>query len=357
MAPLAPSGTAPEPPTEAPPLDPTPCAYAPLIHDAAQRIYEVCHVTPMERAQKLSARLHNTVLLKREDKQPIFSFKLRGAYNKMCRLSTDQRAGGVVTCSAGNHAQGVALSAFTLGIDSIIVMPLTTPMMKIDGVKHYGQDKVHVVLFGASFAQAMEEARRLTRDEGRTFVHPFDDPLVIAGQGTVGLEILDQLASDLPDYIFIPIGGGGLCAGVAAAIKHTAPHVKIIGVEPVGAACMARAMESGHPVTLPHVDTFAEGVAVATAGVETFRVCKGLVDEMVLVSVHDMSDAIRDVYNDTRTVLEPAGAVSVAGMTKYVGDHGLLGARVVCITSGANMDFVKLAHVVSLLSPTVAPAS
>eukprot|EP00123_Amoebidium_parasiticum_P001499 comp12606_c0_seq1/m.7640 comp12606_c0_seq1/g.7640 ORF comp12606_c0_seq1/g.7640 comp12606_c0_seq1/m.7640 type:complete len:384 (-) comp12606_c0_seq1:39-1190(-) len=321
--------------------------YLDLIHQACERVYDISTKTPVEFAPKLSKKLNNTVFYKREDKQPVFSFKIRGAYNKMSRLTPEQKAHGVVACSAGNHAQGVALSSRVLGIESVIVMPAATPLMKIEGVENHGQGHARVVLHGDNLAEAMAEARRFEREEGMTFVHPFDDELVIAGQGTIGVEILEQMSTNPPEYIFVPVGGGGLCAGIAAYVKQINPQVKVIGVEPEGAACLTCALEAGERVVLPQVDKFAEGVAVAQVGAENFRVCKALVDEMVLVNTPEICAAMKDVYNDTRTILEGAGAVSVAGMKRYVEKNHLIGARILCVTSGANFDFDKLGFVVA----------
>jgi threonine dehydratase len=289
----------------------------------------------------LSERLGCTVLLKREDEQPTFSFKIRGAYNKMAGLDPAARARGVIAASAGNHAQGVALAARKLDCNALIVMPVTTPSIKVRAVRALGAT---VVLHGDSYDDAAVRARALADEQGRVFVHPYDDPDVIAGQGTVGLEILRQRSADI-DAVFVPVGGGGLIAGIAAYIKRLRPSIRVIGVEPVDAAAMARSLEAGRRVTLDQVGTFAEGVAVKQVGEETFRLCKELVDEMILVDSDAICAAIKDVFEDTRSIMEPAGALSVAGLKVYAARESSAGSVLVAVTSGANMNFDRLRHV------------
>jgi threonine dehydratase len=293
----------------------------------------------------LEQHLKNTVLLKREDTQPVFSFKIRGAYNKMAHLTTEELNQGVVACSAGNHAQGVALSAKMLGCRAIIVMPLATPAIKINSVRVHGGPTVEVRLFGNNYDEAAAEAKRLEYEEGMTMIHPFDDPYVIAGQGTIGLEILKACVSRPLDAIFVCCGGGGMLAGIAAYVKRVRPSVKVIGVEAADAAGMTTSLREGKQVTLDSVGLFADGAAVKTIGRETFRVCNRLVDDMVTVDTDQICNAIKLSYNDARVVLEPAGALGVAGMKKYVEENEMTGQTLVAITSGANMDFDRLRFV------------
>jgi threonine dehydratase len=302
------------------------------------RVYDVALESPLEKAAALSKRLRNALLIKREDLQPIFSFKLRGAYNKMAGLPRARLARGVIAASAGNHAQGVALAAQRLGCRAVIVMPVTTPRIKVDAVQARGAE---VRLYGDSYAEAYQEALRIKRKRRLVFVHPYDDPEVIAGQGTIGMEILRQHPGDL-DAIFVPIGGGGLISGIAAYVKQISPRTKIIGVEPVDAAAMAKSLKAGRRVTLDHVGLFADGVAVKEVGRETFRLCRTLVDEVVLVDTDEMCAAIKDVFEDTRVVLEPAGALGVAGAKAWVERHGVRGKTLVAIASGANTNFDRL---------------
>ena len=302
------------------------------------RVYDVAVETPLELARALSKRLKNSVLIKREDAQPIFSFKLRGAYNKMAGLPKARLRRGVIAASAGNHAQGVALAAQRLGCRAVIVMPVTTPRIKVDAVKARGAE---VKLYGDTYSEAYEEAQRIRRRRGLVFVHPYDDPEVIAGQGTIGMEIVRQHPGEL-DAIFVPIGGGGLISGIASYVKRVRPSVKIIGVEPVDAAAMARSLKAGRRVTLDHVGLFADGVAVKEVGRETFRLCKQLVDDVVLVDTDEMCAAIKDVFEDTRVVLEPAGALSIAGAKAWVERHGARGKTLVAVASGANTNFDRL---------------
>jgi threonine dehydratase len=329
-----------------PPRRPAPKAAQRLLASYRSRIelasvYDVAIVSPLEPAAKLSARLGQRISLKREDLQPVHSFKLRGAYNKIARLSATERAAGVITASAGNHAQGVALAAGKLGLTAVIVMPGTTPSIKVDAVRALGGK---VVLDGDTYDESAEHARRLAAAKGMTLVHPYDDPDVIAGQGTIGREILDQAHAGV-DAVFVPVGGGGLIAGVAAYIKAVRPQVKIIGVEPDDAACMARALESGRRVVLPTVGLFADGVAVGQAGAEPFRLARQLVDEMVIVSVDEICAAIRDLFNENRSLPEPAGALAVAGMKRWLHDRRAPNQSLVAIVSGANVNFDRLRHI------------
>jgi threonine dehydratase len=305
------------------------------------RVYDVAVETPLEVAPNLSARLNNRVLLKREDMQPVFSFKCRGAYNKMAGLSAATLARGVIASSAGNHAQGVALAAQKLGCKAIIVMPVTTPKIKVDAVRSRGAE-VH--LHGDTYDEAHAQARRIGRARRLAFVHPYDDPEVIAGQGTIGMEILRQATQPI-DAVFVPIGGGGLASGIAAYIKRLRPSVKIFGVEPVDADAMARSLKAGRRVALEHVGLFADGVAVKQVGAETFRLCRELLDGMVLVDTDQICAAIKDVFEDTRTVLEPAGALAVAGAKAWVERTGARGKRLVAVASGANTNFDRLRFV------------
>ncbi len=303
-------------------------------------VYDVAEETPLEPAPALSARLGNSVWLKREDLQPVFSFKLRGAYNKMVQLSSEERERGVIAASAGNHAQGVALSAARLGIEALIVMPKTTPEIKVKAVAARG---AQVELAGNSYDDAATHARMLAEERGLTFIHPYDDAQVIAGQGTVAMELLRQHPGGL-DAVFVPVGGGGLIAGVASYIKALMPEVKVIGVEPEDAPCMYEAIRAGERVELPQVGIFADGVAVRRVGAEPFRLRK-YIDEVLLVSTDEICAAIKDIFEDTRSIAEPAGALGVAGMKKYIEREGLKGAELACIDSGANMNFDRLRHV------------
>ena len=305
------------------------------------RVYDVARETPLDPAPRLSARLTNTVLLKREDLQPVFSFKLRGAYNRMAHLTDVERSRGVITASAGNHAQGVAFSARHLGLTALIVMPQTTPEIKVQAVRDMGAD---VVLFGDSYADARVRCDQLAGSTGRVFIHPFDDPLVIAGQGTVALEILQHGVSDIA-AIFVPVGGGGLIAGIAGYIKAIRPAIKVIGVEPYEAAAMHRSLEAGRRVVLEDVGIFADGVAVREVGAETFELARTTVDEIVLVSNDEICAAIKDVFDDTRSIPEPAGALAVAGLRKWVERTGVTGLRLIAVVSGANMNFDRLRFV------------
>src|SRR6185369_9197275 len=302
------------------------------------RVYDVAIETPLERAPSLSARLNNTLLLKREDMQSVFSFKLRGAYNKMSRLPRAALARGVIAASAGNHAQGVALSAQRLKCKATIVMPVTTPQIKVAAVAARGAE---VVLHGDTYDEAYAHSRTLARARRLTFVHPYDDPDVIAGQGTIAMEILRQTRREI-DAVFVAIGGGGLISGIAAYIKRLRPQIKIIGVEPVDADAMYRSLKAGRRVKLDHVGLFADGVAVKQVGKETFRICRDLVDEVILVDTAAICAAIKDVFEDTRAVLEPAGALAIAGAKAWVERKGVRGKTLVAVACGANMNFDRL---------------
>ncbi len=305
------------------------------------RVYDVAIESPLEPAPGISRRTGNHVLLKREDKQPVFSFKLRGAYNKMAHLTPAQLARGVICASAGNHAQGVALGAQKLGTTATIVMPVTTPRIKISAVAARG---AKVVLHGDSYHEAAQHAKALAKKRGLAFVHPYDDPLVIAGQGTIGMEILRQHQHPI-DAIFVPVGGGGLIAGVAAYVKKLSPSTRIVGVEPEDSNAMTVSLKAGRRVTLPHVNIFADGVAVRQVGRETFRLCRELVDEMVLVDTDEICAAIKDIFEDTRTVVEPSGALALAGAKRWLARRRLKGKTVVAIACGANMNFDRLRFV------------
>jgi threonine dehydratase len=302
------------------------------------RVYDVAVETPLEAAPNLSARIGNTVLLKREDMQPVFSFKLRGAYNKMAQLTAEQLKRGVIAASAGNHAQGVALAAQKLGCKAVIVMPTTTPQIKIDAVKARG---AKVVLHGDSYSDAYQHALELEQQGSMTFVHPYDDPDVIAGQGTIAMEILRQHNQPV-HAIFVPIGGGGLISGVAAYVKNLRPEIRVIGVQPADSDAMYRSVKAKRRITLDHVGLFADGVAVKQVGTETFRLCRKLVDEIILVDTDTVCAALKDVFEDTRSILEPAGALSVAGAKLYAAREQLKGETLVAIASGANMNFDRL---------------
>ena len=316
-----------------------PQSYIKRILDA--RVYDVARETPVDQAALMSRRLDNRVWLKREDLQPVFSFKLRGAYNKMNCLSDEQRAKGVVAASAGNHAQGLAMAADKMKVKAIIVMPRTTPQIKVDAVRDRG---AKVILHGDSYDEAAAHAAKLVEEKGMTYVHPFDDPDVIAGQGTVGMEIVRQHEQPL-DAIFVPVGGGGLLAGVAAFVKYVWPQTRVIGVEPEDAACLKLALEKGRRAVLPEVGLFADGCAVAQVGKETFRVVKNLVDEVITVGTDEMGAAIKDIFEDTRSIAEPAGALALAGLKHYVEREGAQGQDLLAIVSGANTNFDRLRYI------------
>lgn len=305
------------------------------------RVYDVAEVTPLDLARKLSSQLDNTILLKREDLQPVFSFKLRGAYNRIAQLTEDEAALGVIAASAGNHAQGVALAAQKRGIPACIVMPKTTPNIKIDAVRSYGAE---VILRGNTYDDAYSHARELCDERGAVFVHPYDDPYVIAGQGTIAKELLEQHPGKI-DAVFIPVGGGGLIAGMAIWLKQHSPTTKIIGVEPEDAACLHAALRAGERVVLDQIGIFADGVAVRQVGEAPYEVAKDLIDEVVLVSTDEICAAIMDIFDDTRAITEPAGALAVAGIKKYQKREKTKGETLVAINSGANMNFDRLRHV------------
>jgi threonine dehydratase len=305
------------------------------------RVYDVAIETPLDRAPRLSERLGQHVWIKREDLQPVFSFKIRGAYNKLSSLSPEQRARGVLAASAGNHAQGVALAAQRLGIRACIVMPTTTPSIKVDAVRSRGAE---ALLVGDTYDDAYAHAMQLQAAEGFTYVHPYDDPEVIAGQGTVALEILRQHRGPI-DAIFVPVGGGGLIAGVSAYVKHLYPQTKVIGVEPDDAACLHAALAAGERVTLAQVGIFADGVAVRQVGAEPFRIARECVDEVLVVDADAICAAIKDIFEDTRSVAEPSGALAVAGLKAYVEREGCKNQTLIAIDSGANMNFDRLRHV------------
>ena len=307
----------------------------------AARVYDVAIESPLEPAPRLSRRLGSEVFFKREDLQPVFSFKLRGAYNKIVNLTAPERARGVICASAGNHAQGVALAARHCRIRAMIVMPRTTPAIKVEAVRDLGGE---IELAGDDYDAAFERAMALSAERGLTFIHPFDDPDVIAGQGTIALEILKQLPAH-PDAIFVPIGGGGLIGGIAACVKALNPAIRIVGVEPEDAAGMHASLQAGERVTLERVGLFADGVAVRRVGAETFRLAQAYVDEIVLVDTDEICAAIQDIFEDTRSIAEPAGALGVAGMKKWLTREGKRGGRYVTVNGGANMNFDRLRHV------------
>jgi threonine dehydratase len=307
--------------------------YVRRILDA--RVYDVAIQTPLDPLLRLGRRLNASVLLKRDDLQIIFSFKLRGAYNRIARLPAAARAAGVICASAGNHAQGVALAAHRLGIAATIVMPVTTPEIKIDAVRARGAT---VILHGDAFDDAYAEAKRLERQHGLSFVHPYDDPDVIAGQGTIGMEILHQHPDPI-EAVFVPVGGGGLAAGIAAYVKFLRPETKVIGVEPADAASMAAAIAAGERVILDRVGLFADGVAVRQAGAETFRLCRDLLDGMEVADTDAICAAVKDIFEDTRVIAEPAGALALAGLKRHAARHPHRTGALVAINSGANMNF------------------
>ena len=312
-----------------------------LRETLTSRVYEVAKETSLDFAPKLSQRVGNSVWLKREDQQPVFSFKLRGAYNKIAKLSQTERDRGVIAASAGNHAQGVALAAKKLGLKAVIVMPRTTPEIKVEAVRSMGAE---AVLFGDHYSEAQQHCDELVKKTGMTFVHPFDDPLVIAGQGTIADEILRQKPEGLA-AIFVPIGGGGLIAGIAAYIKAVVPRVKVIGVQPKESDAMYRSVAAGKPITLDHVGIFVDGVAVRTVGRYTFPIVRDTVDEILLVDNDEICAAIKDVFDDTRAIVEPAGALAVAGVKAYAERTQSHGQHFVALLSGANMNFDRLRFV------------
>jgi threonine dehydratase len=305
------------------------------------KVYEVAIETPLEESAVLSQALNNRILLKREDLQPVFSFKLRGAYNRIANLTEEERGRGVITASAGNHAQGVAFSGQKLGIKTTIVMPVTTPAIKISAVKSYGAT---VVLFGDNYSEAAEHCALLVAQSGMVFIPPFDDELVIAGQGTVANELLRQTAGNM-DAVFVPVGGGGLLAGMAVFLKALCPEVKVIGVEPVDSDAMAQSLAAGRRVKLDSVGIFADGVAVREVGKLTFELCRHHVDEIIRVDIDEICSSIKSVYQATRSIVEPAGALALAGLKKYVRERNIKGQTLIAINSGANMNFDRLRYV------------
>lgn len=306
------------------------------------RVYEAAIETPLEKAAFLSRRMNNIILIKREDLQPVFSFKLRGAYNKMTTLTQEQLDKGVICASAGNHAQGLAEAARLMGVKATIVMPKTTPDIKVANVRARGGK---AVLHGDAFDEALEHARKLEAERGLTFIHPYDDPDIIAGQGTVAREILHQHRGDDIHAVFIPVGGGGLISGMAAYFKYLQPNIKIIGVEFEESACLAAALKAKRRVTLSQVGIFADGIAVAQIGKEPWKICKDYVDEVITVTSDEICAAVKDIFDDTRSITEPAGAVSVAGMKKYVEREGCKDKTLVTVSSGANTNFDRLRYV------------
>ena len=318
---------------------PIAASYAPLI--ARARVYDVAIESPLDRAPRLTARLGHDVLLKREDLQAVFSFKLRGSHNKLAQTPAEKLANGVICSSAGNHAQGVALAARKRGLRAVIVMPKTAPSIKVDAVVALGGE---AVLHGMTYDEANAHARTLESAQGLCFVHPFNDPDVIAGQGTIGAE-LERQWPRVPDAVFVPVGGGGLISGIGTYLKHRYPGIKIVGVEPYESASMYESLRAGRIVTLDRVGTFADGVAVRRVGEETFRVASEVVDEIILVSTDEICAAIKDIFEDVRAVVEPAGALAVAGMKKYLAATKTVNQDMVAIVSGANVNFDRLRHI------------
>ncbi len=308
------------------------------------RIYDVAIETPLDHAPSISRRLNNTVWLKREDLQPVFSYKIRGAHNLINSLSNEERARGVITASAGNHAQGVALSASKLGIRAIIVMPKTTPEIKVNSVRHMGGE---IILHGNNYDEASEHAHALSDENGMTYVPPFDHPMVIAGQGTVAKEILQQHATK-PDIIFVPVGGGGLIAGICAYVKYLYPDIKIVGVEPEEAPSLKVSIDAGHRVLLDKIGIFADGAAVRLIGEENFEIAKDYVDEVLLVTNDEICGSVKDIFEDTRSIPEPAGALALAGLKQYVAREKITDKELVAIFSGSNINFDRLRHVAEL---------
>ncbi len=311
-----------------------------LRHILRASVYDAAIVTPLQTMQRLSDRIDNRIFIKREDRQPVHSFKVRGAYNMLSHLSDEQKHAGVIAASAGNHAQGMALSGRLLGVKTTIVMPEITPDIKVDAVKGFGGE---VLLFGNNFDEAKGEAERLAKLHGYTFVPPFDHPLVIAGQGTVGMEMLQQ--NGHLDYIFVQVGGGGLAAGIAVLVKQLMPDVKVIAVEPEDSACLKAALDAGEPVVLDQISLFAEGVAVKRIGDETFRVCQQYLDGHICVSSDEICAAVKDIFEDVRAIAEPSGAVALAGLKKYAAQHQLSGKQLGTVLSGANTNFHALRYV------------
>ena len=318
--------------------------YKKMIDEACGRVSEVARQTSLDFAPEISSRHGIIIWLKREDQQPVFSYKLRGAYNLMASLSASEREKGVIAASAGNHAQGVALAGDKLGIDAVIVMPKTTPEIKVTAVKRLGAE---VELHGNNYDEAKDYAREVAEQEGKAYIPPYDHPVVIAGQATVGVEILDQHPTQ-PDIIFVPVGGGGLIAGIVAHLQDVAPGITIIGVEPDEAPCMHAALAAGERVELEHIGIFADGAAVRQAGEEPFRVIRDVVDEILLVNVDEICAAVKDIFEDTRSIPEPAGALALAGLKQYVARENIKDKELVAIFSGANVNFDRLRHIAEL---------
>jgi threonine dehydratase len=305
-------------------------------------VYDVAQITPITKANQLSRALKNEIYLKREDLQPVFSFKIRGAYNKLAKLKKSGLDVPVIAASAGNHAQGVAYGAKSLGLKAFIVMPVTTPSIKVNSVRNFGGK---VILYGDNFDEAFAHGVSIAKKEGYAFIHPYDDKDVIAGQGTVGMELIDQIQSGI-DAVFVPVGGGGLLAGLGTYIKHMSPKTKIIGVEPEDAACLKLALDNNKRLSLKEVGLFADGVAVKQIGKETFSLIKEWIDDVVTVSVDEMCASVQDTFQETRTIAEPAGALALAGLKKYSQSRGLKNKTLVAINSGANLNFDRLGHIV-----------
>ncbi len=305
------------------------------------RVYDVAKETPLDEARAISGRLNNRVLLKREDLQPVFSFKLRGAYNKMVQLTQEQKNCGVIAASAGNHAQGLAMSAAVMGVKATIVMPRTTPEIKVSSVRARGG---RVVLHGDTYDEAYAHSQKLVEEKGYVYIHPFDDPDVIAGQGTIGMELLRQETGPI-HAVFVPVGGGGLVAGIGVYIKYLRPEIKVIGVESEDSACLKAALEADERVILPQVGIFADGIAVAQIGQNTFDICRNYVDEVITVNTDEICASIKDIFDDTRSITEPAGAVALAGLKKYVAREAIEEKTLIAIDSGANVNFDRLRHV------------
>ena len=318
--------------------------YKKMIADASTRVYEVARKTSLDFAPEVSSRHGNNIWLKREDQQPVFSYKLRGAYNLMASLSGTERQKGVIAASAGNHAQGVALAGKKLGIEAVIIMPKTTPEIKITAVKRLGAE---VVLHGNNYDEAKDFAIEVANNEGKSYIPPYDHPVVIAGQATVAVEILQQHPGT-PDIIFVPVGGGGLIAGIVAHLQDVAPDITIIGVEPDEAPCMHAALQAGERVELEHIGIFADGAAVRQAGEEPFRIIKDIVNEILLVNIDEICAAVKDIFEDTRSIPEPAGALALAGLKQYVAREEIKDKELVAIFSGANVNFDRLRHIAEL---------
>lgn len=305
------------------------------------RVYDVAVETSLQLAPKLTRRLHNQIYIKREDQQPVFSFKLRGAYNKLCALSAEERGRGVITASAGNHAQGLAFSCQKMQVAATIVMPRTTPMIKVEAVQSWSAE---VILYGDSFAEAYEHSQQIAAARQLVYVHPYDDPDTIAGQGTIAREILQQHPDPI-EAIFVPVGGGGMIAGISAYVKYLRPDIRIIGVEAEDSACLKSALAAGYRVVLPEVGLFADGVAVAQIGEHTFELARQCVDEVITVKTDEICSAVKDMFEDTRVVFEPAGALAVAGLKKYVQAHALNNTTLIAMGCGANVNFDRLRYI------------